>query len=249
MSFTASLEKEIFVDNTIVSKAENAVDTYTEKELYISYNSIYNRFFKRVFDFLIAAVFLVVLSPVLLLIGAAIAIESGFPVLYRPLRGGYRNKPFHICKFRTMVKDADKIGGGTTALNDKRITKVGAVLRKTKADEIPQLLNVLIGTMAFIGPRPELIKYTDAYEGVYKNILNVRPGITDYSSVTFINLDEIVGAENADEMYERYVLEKKNKLRLKYVADVSFKTDVKLFAVTVFSVIKKAFRFLFRKGK
>ena len=140
------------------------------------------------------------MMPVLL-----IAFETGFPVLYRPLRGGYRAKPFRIFKFRTMVKNADKIGGGTTALNDKRITRVGAILRKTKLDEIPQLFNVLVGTMSFIGPRPELLKYTDAYDETEKHILNVRPGITDFSSISFISLDEIVGAENADEMYEKYI--------------------------------------------
>ena len=138
-----------------------------------------------------------------------------------------------------MVKDADKIGGGTTALNDSRITKVGAILRKTKLDEIPQLLNIINGTMSFIGPRPELLRYTEQYSGEEELILQVRPGITDYSSIQFINLDEIVGGDNADEMYEKYVLEEKNKLRVKYAKTVSFVNDIKIFFLTVFKTLKK----------
>ena len=144
-----------------------------------------------------------------------------------------------------MVKDADKIGGGTTALNDPRITRVGAFLRKTKLDETPQLFNIILGSMSFIGPRPELLRYVKQYEGEERLILEVRPGITDFSSIEFINLDEIVGSGNADEMYEKYVLKKKNKLRIQYAKEVSFNTDVKLFCRTVSGVIKKALGFVF----
>ena len=221
--------------------------TFSEKQLKSRYDGLYNRVIKRIIDFCIALVFIVVLSPVLLIVAAAVVIETGFPVLYRPQRGGYKNKTFRICKFRSMVKDADKIGGGTTALNDSRITKVGAVLRKTKLDEIAQLFNVFNGTMAFVGPRPELLQYTNNYNTLEKNILNVRPGITDFSSVALINLDEIVGSQNADEMYEKYVLKKKNQLRLKYVSQVSFVTDCKLFFNTVYRVLRKAFKVIFRK--
>lgn len=146
-----------------------------------------------------------------------------------------------------MVKNADQIGGGTTALNDPRITKFGAFLRKTKLDETPQLFNILSGKMSFVGPRPELLKYTDNYSEDEKVILQVRPGITDYSSIEFINLDEVVGGENADEMYEKYVLKKKNELRIKYAEIVSFGTDFKLFFMTVGRVFQKAFRYIFRK--
>ena len=175
-------------------------------------NSIYNRLFKRVLGLSLAFVLFLILWPIYLVIALAIAIESGFPVIYSPLRGGYKQKPFHIYKFRSMVKNADKIGGGTTALHDSRITKVGNFLRKTKLDEIPQLFNILRGNMSFIGPRPELLRYTEQYEDEEKLILEVRPGITDFSSIEFINLDEIVGQGNADEMYEKYVLKKKNQL-------------------------------------
>lgn len=210
------------------------------------YDTVYNRKIKSVVDFILALLFLMLLWPIYAVIALLILIDSGRPILYSPLRGGYKNKPFHIFKFRTMVKDADKIGGGTTALNDPRITKVGNFLRKTKLDEIPQLFNILGGTMSFIGPRPELLKYVDKYEGNEKIILEVRPGITDYSSVEFINLDEIVGSDNADEIYEKKVLKKKNALRIKYANAVSFKTDSYLFFNTIWRVIKKANMFIFK---
>lgn len=208
------------------------------------YNSVYNRYIKRVIDLLIVIMALVPLAPVYLVIAIAIVIDNGFPIFYRAERGGYNGKTFKIFKFRSMVKNADKIGGGTTALNDSRITKVGAFLRKTKLDEIPQLFNILNGTMSLVGPRPELLRYTEQYEGEEKDILKVRPGITDYSSIEFINLDEIVGGENADEMYEKYVLKRKNELRVKYAHTVSFRTDVKLFWLTVFKTIQKALKFI-----
>ena len=196
----------------------------------MKYNGIYNRFFKRIIGLLLAIILLAILWPFYFIIALAVAIEDGFPVFYRPQRGGYHNNPFRIFKFRSMVKNADKIGGGTTALNDPRITKVGNFLRKTKLDEIPQLFNIIGGSMSFIGPRPELLRYTDQYEGEEKLIFEVRPGITDFSSIEFINLDEIVGQGDADEMYEKYVLKKKNQLRIKYAKEVSFTTDVTLFA-------------------
>lgn len=211
--------------------------------------SFYNLILKRIIDFFLSFTLIVFLLPLIIVISLVIVFTSGFPVFYTPYRGGYKNKPFKIIKFRTMIKNADKIGGSTTALNDSRITKVGAFLRKTKIDEIPQLFNIFVGKMSFIGPRPELLKYTSQYEGEEEDILKVRPGITDFSSIEFINLDEIVGKENADEMYEKCVLKRKNELRIKYSHEVSFVTDFKLFFKTAFSVIKKAFKYIFRKRK
>lgn len=216
----------------------------TEK---IKADGIYNRFVKRILDLILALIFAVVLAPIYLILALAVVIDTGLPVFYRAERGGYRDKPFRIFKFRSMVKNADQIGGGTTALNDSRITKVGNVLRKTKLDEIPQLFNIIKGDMSFIGPRPELLRYTAQYEGEELLIHRVRPGITDYSSIEFINLDEIVGGENADEMYEKYVLKRKNELRVKYAKTVSFGTDVKLLFVTVWDVLKKICRFVFKR--
>ena len=211
----------------------------------MNYDSVYNRFFKRCIGLVLALILLALLWPLYIIIFLMIIVEDGWPVFYRPQRGGYSNKPFRIFKFRTMVKNADKIGGGTTALHDPRITKVGNFLRKTKLDEIPQLFNIIGGSMSFIGPRPELLKYVERYEGEEKLILEVRPGITDFSSIEFINLDEIVGQGDADEMYEKYVLKKKNQLRIKYAKEVSLRTDMKLFLLTIWRVIAKALSFIF----
>ena len=203
-----------------------------------AYERFYNRYIKRCLGFILAIPFMIFAIPLYIIISIAIIAEDGFPVFYRPWRGGYKNKPFKIFKFRTMVKNADKIGGGTTAMHDPRITKVGSFLRKTKLDETANLLNILIGTMSFIGPRPELLRYIEKYEGKEKEIFKVRPGVTDFSSMEFINLDEIVGSGNADEMYEKHVLKKKNELRIKYVENVSFRTDCYIFFKTMVKVLE-----------
>lgn len=212
-----------------------------------AYQGIYNRYIKRILDITITGIAMAILWPVYLILGLLIAAEDGFPVFYRADRGGYQGRPFKICKFRSMVKNADKIGGGTTALHDPRITKTGNFLRKTKLDEIPQLGQVFLGKMSLIGPRPELLTYVNQYKGEELDILQVRPGITDFSSIEFINLDEIVGGENADEMYEKYVLKKKNALRVKYAHTVSFTTDVYILFKTLGAVFDKAFGFVVKK--
>ena len=212
-----------------------------------AYAGVYNRYIKRVLDALVALAALLVLWPLFLVIALLIAAEDGFPVLYRADRGGYRGKSFRICKFRTMVRNADRIGGGTTSLHDPRITRVGNFLRKTKMDELPQLGQVFLGKMSLVGPRPELLRYVEQYRDVELDILQVRPGITDYSSVEFINLDEIVGDTNADEMYEKYVLKRKNALRVRYAHTVSLRTDMDILIKTVLAVLEKAFGFIVRK--
>lgn len=218
-----------------------------EARLQRQVSGAYNQLLKRPVGLIIALPLLVVLSPVLAVIAIAIVIDSGLPVLYRGERGGFRGKSFHIFKFRTMVPDAERVGGGTTALGDPRITRVGALLRKTKLDEFPQLLNIIRGEMCFIGPRPELVQYTSAYSGLDDYILQVRPGITDFSSIEFINLAEVVGAGDADEVYEREVLARKNQLRVQYVAQMSPLTDLRLFVATVWRSMLGVLRLPFRK--
>lgn len=212
-------------------------------------NKTYNQFLKRIIDFIMAIILSILLLPLFAILSLAILLDSGFPILYKAERGGYQNRPFKIYKFRTMVPNADQIGGGTTALNDPRITKIGKFLRQTKLDEIPQLFNILKGEMSFIGPRPELLRYTNQYNPIEKYILQVRPGITDYSSVEFIDLDKVVGGENADEMYERYVLRRKNALRLKYVSNISFRVDCYLFFYTIIKTVRKALLVILIKEK
>lgn len=217
----------------------NDYSWYTEVQLQKRTRGIYNRVIKRCIDFILALILFLMCIPFYIVITIAISSNDGFPVLYKALRGGYHNKTFKIYKFRSMVKNADKIGGYTTAFHDPRVTEVGAILRKSKLDEIPQLVNILKGEMSFVGPRPEVIEYVNRFKGVEKYILEVRPGITDYSSIKFANLDELVGENNADEYFQKEILGQKNALRVKYVAEISLETDVKIFFATVTTVLKR----------
>ena len=204
------------------------------------YNGIYNRYVKRVIDFVFALLFFIILLPVFAVVSLLIYTDDGSPVFYRAQRGGYKNKTFRIFKFRTMVKNADKIGGGTTALGDSRITKSGALLRKTKLDEIPNLINILRGEMSFVGPRPELLLYTTQYTKEQECIMWVRPGITDRSSIVYIAQDEIVGEEDPVANFERLILPEKNRLRVEYAKTQSFGLDCRLILETLAGVFGKA---------
>lgn len=220
-----------------------------EQALIDSLQSNYNTRIKRLLDLGLAVPLAVLLSPVFAVVSAAIIVDSGLPVLYRGERAGLGGHAFRIMKFRTMIPEAEAVGGGTTALKDPRITKVGAFLRKTKIDEFPQLLNVIRGEMSFVGPRPELLQYTSEYSGLERYIVRVRPGITDFSSIEFINLDEVVGENDADGAYERHVLRRKNALRIKYVEELSARTDLRLFMTTVGRTLGKFSRQLVRGGE
>ena len=182
------------------------------------------------------------MSPLFLIIAVMIKTQSKGNVFYRGLRVGRRGKLFRICKFRTMIVNAEKPAGDTTALHDPRITDIGRWLRKYKLDEIPQLWNVLKGDMSFVGPRPELLVYTQRYTPQEKCILDVRPGITDLSSIEFHALDQRVGATNADKVFEEQVLPVKNRLRVQYVQEQSFALDIKILVRTMKVMIGKCFR-------
>lgn len=201
----------------------------------------YSLVLKRALDFLLALVLLVPGLVLMLPTALAVKLDSPGPVLYRAPRGGYKNKTFMIFKFRTMVSGADRTGG-TTALNDSRVTRVGRILRKTKLDEIPQLINILKGEMSFIGPRPELLLYTMQYTKDQECILWVRPGISDESSLVYISQDELVGEDDPVGNYEKYILPKKNDLRVQYALNQSFSLDARLFLRTITGVFQKAGR-------
>jgi len=196
-------------------------------------------FAKRIFDIVVAFVLLVLAIPFLLIAAVGVAIASPGPVFYFGERTGRHGRPFRIFKFRTMVVDAERKGGGTTALGDPRIFPFGRFLRRFKWDELPQLLNVLRGEMSLVGPRPELPLYTDRYTEKERKILSVRPGITDLSSMRFSSLDEVVGARDADRMFEEQVLPEKNRLRLHYVETQSFALDLKILCMTVWCIVRK----------
>jgi lipopolysaccharide/colanic/teichoic acid biosynthesis glycosyltransferase len=175
----------------------------------------------------------------MIIIAFAVRMSSPGPVFYRGVRTGRWGVPFRIYKFRTMVDGAEGMGGGTTALGDPRVTPVGRFLRRHKLDEFPQLINVLVGDMAIVGPRPELPQYTEQYSAEEQRILSVRPGITDHSSLKFASLEHEVGGADADRNYEELVLPEKNRLRLHYVDNQSFMGDMALAFQTIARILTK----------
>lgn len=198
---------------------------------------MYNRYTKRLFDIVTCLFALFLLAPVMLIIAIVVVIFDGLPILYVAPRTGKNGEIFNIIKYRTMVAGAEHLSD-TTSKNDKRITVVGAFLRKWKLDELPQLYNVLAGHMSIVGPRPEIKKFTDLYNSNEMKILSVRPGITDLASIKFRNLSSLVNDDNPDEWYLTHVYAQKNKLRLKYVSEISFIGDLKIIMMTIRSILK-----------
>ena len=194
---------------------------------------------KRLFDVVGASILVLLTLPLWLVIMAGILVSASRPIFFRGLRTGLRGRPFRILKFRTMVIDAERKGGGTTALNDPRVFPFGRLLRRWKLDELPQLLNVICGEMSLVGPRPELPMYTDRYSPTEMEILSVRPGITDPCSIRFSSLDEVVGTDAADQVFEQKVLPEKNRLRLDYVRTRTFLGDLKILTLTILCVGRK----------
>ena len=193
---------------------------------------------KRVMDIAISAAALCVLWPVFLLIALAIVIDDPGPVFYRQVRVGRGGGPFRIFKFRTMVVDADKKGLSITVGRDSRITRVGAFLRKTKLDELAQLLNVLCGQMSFVGPRPEVPRYVELYTPYQRQVLLVRPGITDYASIAYRNENDLLaGADDPEKMYIETIMPDKIELNMKYLREISPLADLRLILKTVIAVI------------
>ena len=199
----------------------------------------YSNVVKRLIDLVLALVLLLPALVVMIPLAAWVKLDSKGPVFYRAVRGGYHNQPFRIFKFRSMVVDADKTGG-CTAKNDDRVTRAGRVMRRLKLDELPQLFNIIKGEMSFVGPRPELLLYTEQYTEEQQCIMWVRPGITDRSSIVYIAQDEIVGEEDPVANFERLILPEKNRLRVEYAKSQSFGLDARLFWETVAGVFRKA---------
>ena len=182
---------------------------------------------------------LLLIWPIIFFVAIAIKLTSPGPVFYRGIRTGLHGIPFRILKFRTMIVDAESLGGPTTGTNDKRVTSIGAFLRKTKLDELPQFINVLTGDMSLVGPRPEVLEYTGTYTGEEKIILAMRPGITDYSSIEFADLDDLVGDKDPDKYFREHIMPKKTALRVKYVKEWSLWSDFRILWMTFFRVMKR----------
>ena len=195
---------------------------------------------KRSFDIVFALVGLVVLSPVMILIAVLIKLDSRGPVFYRGVRVGIRGNLFRVFKFRTMVVDAEKIGGSSTPDDDTRITRTGKILRKHKLDELPQLLNVLSGEMSFVGPRPEVQHYVNMYSEKEKVILSIRPGITDWASLWNPDGGAILaGSPDPERTYLEKIRPEKIRLQLEYLSKRSFSTDMTIIFQTLAAIVFK----------
>lgn len=193
----------------------------------------------RFFDLLFSLFGLILLLPFFLIISIAIVIGSRGDIFYIQERVGKNNRNFHLFKFRTMRSGADKQGGLTIGARDSRITNTGFFLRKYKLDELPQLINVLKGEMSLVGPRPELRKYVDLYSEEQKNVLAVRPGITDIASLEYINENEILGASpDPERTYIEQIMPAKLELNRKFIKDPRLGNYFRIIGLT----IKKIFR-------
>lgn len=191
---------------------------------------------KRLFDILASGCGLIVLSPVFFIVALWIKLDSKGPIFFRQIRVGYKNKDFRIFKFRSM-RIGSKGSLVTIGGRDSRITHAGYYIRKYKIDELPQLINVFIGNMSLVGPRPEVRHYVDYWTPEQMHVLDVRPGITDPASIKFRNENELMAeASDPEEYYIRVIMQEKIKLYLEYVENASFYYDIKLIFKT-FKVI------------
>jgi lipopolysaccharide/colanic/teichoic acid biosynthesis glycosyltransferase len=194
---------------------------------------------KRIFDIVFSLFILTIFFPFGLLISIIIILESKGGVFYRQERIGLNNSKFYLFKFRTMRKDADKVGKLTVGMRDPRITKSGYYLRKFKLDEFPQFLNVLFGEMSIVGPRPEVREYVSLYNKKQMEVLKVKPGITDYASLKYFNENEILGkSSNPNKTYIDEVMPAKLLLNLKYIENPTLKEDLKIIWLTFLKIIK-----------
>ena len=188
---------------------------------------------KRLFDAIAAGAGLALLSPVLLGIALAVRTHDGGPVLYRARRVGKDGQEFRLLKFRTMTPNADGTGPAVTRQGDVRVTRLGRFLRRTKLDELPQLLNVLQGDMSLVGPRPEDPRYVALYTPEQRQVLSVRPGITSAASLEYRHEEQLISGPDAERTYLEHVLPDKLAIDLAYVRNRSFWSDLQLIARTV----------------
>lgn len=194
---------------------------------------------KRSFDLVFSFIGLVILSPIFLIVCMLIKAGSKGPVFFKQVRVGQHEQLFKILKFRTMIVDAEKVGKQITVGKDPRITKIGYILRKYKIDELPQLINVLLGDMSLVGPRPEVPKYTQYYTEEQKQIFLIKPGITDYSSIKYSDESEILSqSDNPEKTYIEVIMIDKLSLNLNYLENISLMEDIRIIFKTLFKIAK-----------
>lgn len=195
---------------------------------------------KRIFDIVMSGLGLICLSPLFLVLAVWIKCDSVGPVFYRQIRVGRGNKDFRLFKFRSMRPDSDKLGLITVGGHDPRVTRSGYYIRKYKLDEFPQLINVFVGDMSLVGPRPEVRKYVDLYTPEQLRVLNVRPGITSLASIRYRNENEILAkADDPDKAYVEQIMPDKIAIDLEYVENASLTNDIKLIFKTFGEIIRK----------
>ena len=193
---------------------------------------------KRLFDVMVAVLGLIVLAPVFVIVGAWIKVTSPGPIFYCARRVGRHGTLFDLYKFRSMVVDADRIGAGITAGDDPRVTRAGRFLRRTKLDELPQLINVLKGDMSLVGPRPEDPRFVESYTPEQRRVLTMRPGITSWASVQYRNEEQLLSASTVDDVYRREIMPQKLALDLDYIARRSFWLDARILLDTLLALFK-----------
>ena len=195
---------------------------------------------KRIFDVVASGLGIVVLSPLMLFIAICIKLGSRGPVFYKQVRVGWKNKDFSILKYRSMRVGADKESLVTIGGHDPRVTRLGYFLRKFKLDELPQLINVFVGDMSLVGPRPEVRHYVDYWTPEQMHVLDVRPGITDPASIKFRNENELLEkAEDPEKYYIEVIMQEKIKLYLEYVDHHSFLGDLGIIFKTIWAIISE----------
>ena len=193
----------------------------------------------RFFDFILSLVGLVVLAPIFIVLAIWIKTDSKGPVFYKQVRVGKNGKDFGLFKFRSMVVDADKKGLITVGGRDPRITRSGYFIRKYKLDELPQLINVLVGDMSLVGPRPEVRKYVELYDDEQNKVLSVKPGITDYASIEYMDENEILGkSTDPEKTYIEEIMPEKIKYNMKYIKNRSLIEYFKMIFLTVLKIIR-----------
>lgn len=194
---------------------------------------------KRIFDLFFSFLGILFLLPIYIIIAILIKIDSNGDILYKQERIGKNGIPFYVFKFRTMIPNAFSKGALTVGSRDPRVTNIGFYLRKYKLDELPQLFNVFLGEMSFVGPRPEVKKYTDLYNAEQKKVLSVAPGITDYASIKFRNENDLLSvSDDPEKLYIDQIMPEKLNLNLKYINDNNVFKDIKIIFNTFYTIIK-----------
>ena len=194
---------------------------------------------KRIFDIVLASLGLILLSPLFLFVSLFIICDSSGGIFYRQTRVGKGNRDFILWKFRTMVTNADKKGLLTVGLSDNRVTRIGRFLRKYKIDEFPQLINIIKGDMSLVGPRPEVRKYVNLYNSEQLKVLNVKPGLTDYASIEYMDESDLLAqSDNPEKTYIEIIMPEKLRLNFQYIKEQNLHTDIGILLKTIFRIVR-----------